>query len=281
MRLLGRTCPTRREVASRDVTATRQGAGGSGWHAEPFAQECNALERARPVERTGHPARDFVLWVWQAFVLKLHLSHSFKLSTDPHFVEKVRDVVGFCLDPPDKALVLCVDEKSQIQVLDRTQRMLSLNHETPETSAHHYPRYGTTTLFAALGVVTGKIKCRHRDIDFISFLRHIDHVVPENLEIHLILNNYGTHKIAKAGSGCCAIRDSIDISHRLTALGSIWGRAFLCQFDRATVAAWKSPLCLSSETSNTWPPRHPQRATQAIPLDKIRGGDNRVREQRS
>ena len=151
-------------------------------------------------EELGVP-RDFVHRVWRAFGLKPHLSHSFKLSTDPHFVAKVRDVVGLYLDPPDKALVLCVDEKSQIQALDRTQRSLPLNWGTPETRTHDYRRYGTTTLFAALDVATGKVigqlKRRHRSIDFVSFLRHIDRVVPADLEVHLILDNYGAHKTAK------------------------------------------------------------------------------------
>ena len=157
--------------------------------------------------------RDFVHRVWRAFGLKPHLSHSFKLSTDPHFVAKVRDVVGLYLDPPDKALVLCVDEsehgaplvranmRTQIQALERTQRSLPLNWGTPETRTHDYRRYGTTTLFGALDVATskviGQLKRRHRSIDFISFLRHIDRVVPADLEVHLILDNYGTHKTAK------------------------------------------------------------------------------------
>ena len=145
--------------------------------------------------------RDFVHRVSRAFGLKLHLSHSFKLSTVPHFVEKVRDLVGLYLDPPDKALVLCVDEKSQIQALDRTQRTLPLNYDTPETRTHDYRRSGTTTLFAALDIATGKvigkIKRRHRGIDFISFLRHVDRVVPEDLGVRLIPENHGTHKTAK------------------------------------------------------------------------------------
>ena len=145
--------------------------------------------------------RDFVHRVWRAFGLKPHLSKSFKLSTDPHFVEKVRDVVGLYLDPPDKALVLCMDEKSQIQALDRTQPSLPINFGLPQTHTHDYRRYGTTTLFAALDVATGKVigklKRRHRSAEFISFLRHIDSVVPGELDIHLILDNYGTHKTAK------------------------------------------------------------------------------------
>ena len=151
-------------------------------------------------EDLGLP-RDFVHRVWRAFGLKPHLSRSFKLSADPHFVEKVCDVVGLYLDPPDRALVLCVDEKSQIQALDRTQRSLPLNYRTPETRTHDYRRYGTTTLFAALDVATGrvigKIKRRHRSSDFISFLRHIDQLVPADLDVHLILDNYGTHKTAR------------------------------------------------------------------------------------
>jgi transposase len=151
-------------------------------------------------EDLGIP-RDFVHRVWGAFGLKPHLSKTFKLSTDPHFVEKVRDVVGFYLDPPDKALVLCVDEKSQIQALDRTQPSLPMNYGLPETRTHGYRRYGTTTLFAALDVATGevigKLKHRHRSTEFISFLRHIDSVVPDDLDIHLILDYYGTHKTKK------------------------------------------------------------------------------------
>lgn len=145
--------------------------------------------------------RDFVHRVWRAFGLKPHLSKSFKLSTDPHFVEKVRDVVALYLDPPDKALVLCVDEKSPIQALDRTQPSLPMNYGLPETHTHDYRRYGTTTLFAALDVATGKVigklKRHHRSAEFLSFLRHVDAVVPKDLDIHMILDNYGAHKTAK------------------------------------------------------------------------------------
>jgi transposase len=145
--------------------------------------------------------RDFVHRVWRAFGLKPHLSSSFKLSSDPHFIEKVRDVIGLYLDPPDGALVLCVDEKSQIQALDRTQPSLPMTYGLPETHTHDYRRYGTTTLFAALdvstGEVIGKLKRRHRSTEFISFLRHIDSIVPAELDIHLILDNYGTHKTPK------------------------------------------------------------------------------------
>ena len=151
-------------------------------------------------EEVGVP-RDFVHRVWRAFGLKPHLSKGFKLSNDPHFIDKVRDVVGLYLDPPDKALVLCVDEKSQIQALDRTQPSLPLTYGAAETHTHDYRRYGTTTLFAALDVATGKVigklKRGHRSTEFISFLRHIDAEVPAELDVHLILDNYGTHKTDK------------------------------------------------------------------------------------
>jgi transposase len=143
--------------------------------------------------------RDFVHRVWRAFGLKPHLSSSFKLSTDPHFVEKVRDVVGLHLDLPDKALVLCVDEKTQIQALDRTQPSLPMNYGMPQTHTHDHRHHGTTALFAALDVATGEVigkfkRGHHRTIEFISFLRHIDALVPKALDVHLILDNYGTHK---------------------------------------------------------------------------------------
>jgi transposase len=174
---------------------------------KPLAARCGVENRfemlwsVRLLAADVNVPRDFVHRVWQAFGLKPHLSSSFKLSTDPHFVEKVRDVVGLYLDPPDKALVLCVDEKSQIQALDRTQPSLPMTYGLPETHTHDYRRYGTTTLFAALDVATGqvigKLKRRHRSAEFISFLRHIDSVTPEDLDVHLILDNYGAHKTAQ------------------------------------------------------------------------------------
>ena len=136
--------------------------------------------------------------IWRAFGLKPHRTETFKLSKDPLFVEKVRDIVGLYLDPPDKALVLCVDEKSQIQALDRTQPLLPMRPGQVERRTHDYVRHGTTSLFAALEVRTGKIigAChrRHRAIEFRKFLDRIEAEVPPTLEAHLILDNYGTHK---------------------------------------------------------------------------------------
>jgi transposase len=136
--------------------------------------------------------------IWRAFGLQPHRTETFKLSTDPLFVEKVRDIVGLYLDPPDRALVLCVDEKSQIQALDRTQPLLPMRPGQPERRTHDYVRHGTTSLFAALEVVSGKVigQClrRHRAVEFRRFLGTIEAAVPADLDIHLILDNYATHK---------------------------------------------------------------------------------------
>ncbi|WP_416531566.1 IS630 family transposase [Streptomyces coelicoflavus] len=136
--------------------------------------------------------------IWRAFALALHRSQTFKLSTDPLFIDKVRDVVGLYLDPPEKALVLCVDEKSQIQALDRSQPVLPMVPGAPERRSHDYLRAGTTTLFAALEVATGKVigslHRRHRAVEFKKFLTKLDREVPADLDVHLILDNYVTHK---------------------------------------------------------------------------------------
>jgi transposase len=123
------------------------------------------------------------------------------LSNDPKFAEKVQDIVGLCLNPPDKALVLCVDEKSQIQALDRTQPGLPMKKGRAGTMTHDYKRHGTTTLFAALDVATGKIlgECmsRHRHQEFLRFLRRIDRYTPKSLDLHVVVDNYATHKHPK------------------------------------------------------------------------------------
>jgi transposase len=136
--------------------------------------------------------------IWRAFGLQPHRTDTFKLSPDPLFVEKVRDIVGLYLDPPERALVLSVDEKSQIQALDRTQPLLPMRPGQPERRTHDYVRHGTTSLFAALEVVSGKIigQChrRHRAVEFRRFLETIEAAVPADLGVHLILDNYATHK---------------------------------------------------------------------------------------
>ena len=136
--------------------------------------------------------------IWRTFGLQPWRSETFKLSTDPLFVDKVRDVVGLYLDPPERALVLCVDEKSQIQALDRSQPVLPMQPGMPERRTHDYLRAGVTSLFAALdvatGTVIGSIHRRHRAQEFLRFLRTIDANVPADLDVHLILDNYATHK---------------------------------------------------------------------------------------
>jgi transposase len=135
--------------------------------------------------------------IWDAHGLAPHRVRSFKLSRDPHFTEKLIDVVGLYLDPPDKAIVLCVDEKSQIQALDRTQPSLPMKRGRAGTLTHDYKRNGTTTLFAALdlleGTVIGECHARHRHQEFLAFLRRLDRSYPTELELHLIVDNYGTH----------------------------------------------------------------------------------------
>lgn len=146
-------------------------------------------------------AKSTVHRVWQAFGLQPHRQRAFKLSTDPFFVEKVRDIVGLYLNPPDKALVLCVDEKTQVQALNRTQPVLPLGLGYVEGVTHDYVRHGTTTLFAALNVATGTVlsQCRrrHRHQEFLAFLRHLEANVPKDLDVHLIIDNYATHKHPK------------------------------------------------------------------------------------
>ena len=136
--------------------------------------------------------------IWRAFGLKPHRLDSFSLSRDPFFVEKVRDVVGLYMRPPDNAVVLCVDEKSQVQALDRTQPVLPMQLTVGERRTDRYIRHGTTTLFAALDIATGRVigKCfrRHRATEFIRFLSQVDKNVPEHLSVHVVLDNYATHK---------------------------------------------------------------------------------------
>ncbi len=143
-------------------------------------------------------SRMSVARVWHAFGLRPHIMDSFSLSTDPFFVEKVRDVVGLYMRPPDNALVLCVDEKSQMQALDRSQPMLPIRPTVNVRQTDRYIRHGTTTLFAALDVATGRVigKCfrRHRAKEFIRFLNEIDANTPKDLDLHLIMDNYATHK---------------------------------------------------------------------------------------
>ncbi len=152
----------------------------------------------RALARRSGVSQTMVSRIWRAFALQPHRVEGFKLSKDPLFIEKVRDIVGLYLNPPDRALVLCVDEKAQIQALDRSQPLLPMRPGQAERRTADYLRHGTTNLFAALdastGTVIGEFHQRHRAREFRSFLATIDAAVPDELELHLILDNYGTHK---------------------------------------------------------------------------------------
>ena len=155
----------------------------------------------RSMADTTGVSKSTVHRVWKAFNIQPHRQKHFKLSTDPFFVEKVHDIVGLYLNPPDNAMVLCVDEKGQTQALERTQPLLPLGLGYVEGVTHGYIRHGTTTLFAALDVATGQIlaqcKPRHRHQEFLNFLKHIDANVPPDLDVHLVVDNYSTHKHVK------------------------------------------------------------------------------------
>lgn len=175
------------ERVARLVQRTLQGQPGQGTHWS-----------IRQMARQTRLAKSTVHRIWQAFGLQPHRQRHFKLSNDPFFVEKVRDIVGLYLHPPEHAVVLCVDEKSQIQALERTQPMLPMGLGYVEGVTHDYRRHGTTTLFAALNTATGTVltRCRrrHRHQEYLDFLRQIEQNVPENLDVHIIVDNYATHK---------------------------------------------------------------------------------------
>ncbi len=153
---------------------------------------------SRAMAKASGLTQTAVVRIWHAFGLQPHRQETFKLSTDPLFIDKVRDIVGLYLDPPLKAMVLCVDEKSQMQALDRTQPILPMMPGCPQRRTHDYARHGTTTLFAALDIATGKVigelHRRHRSKEFLKFLRSVDQNVPQALPVHLVMDNYGTHK---------------------------------------------------------------------------------------
>ncbi len=155
---------------------------------------------SRDMAKTCGLSQSTVSRIWRAFGLQPHRTETFKLSQDPLFIEKVRDVVGLYVNPPDKALVLCVDEKAQIQALDRTRPLLPMRPGQIERRTHDYRRHGTTSLFAALNVKTGEVigqlHQRQRSREFRTFLDTIEATVPAQLNVHLILDNYGTHKTA-------------------------------------------------------------------------------------
>jgi transposase len=182
-----------RQISDREVervitlTLESTPAQATHWSTRLMARRCGMSQSA-------------VSRIWRAFALQPHRSETFKLSRDPLFIEKVRDIVGLYLNPPERALVLCVDEKAQIQALDRTQPLLPMRPGQIERRTHDYERHGTTSLFAALEMASGKVigEChrRHRAQEFRQFLDTVDAATPAALDVHLILDNYGTHKTA-------------------------------------------------------------------------------------
>jgi transposase len=155
----------------------------------------------RSMAAEAHLSHTTIRRIWAAFGLQPHRSETFKLSSDPLFVDKVQDIVGLYMSPPTHAIVMCVDEKSQIQALDREQPVLPMMPGVPERRTHSYVRHGTTSLFAALDIATGAVigKCykRHRAQEFLDFLKRVDASVPEGPEVHLVMDNYATHKTPK------------------------------------------------------------------------------------
>jgi transposase len=182
------TYPVNKVAAIIEATLQTKPAGATHW-------SCRSMAKAHEVSKAT------VNRIWQSHQIKPHRTKGFKLSRDPRFLEKLTDVVGLYLNPPTKALVLCVDEKSQIQALDRTQPGLPLKQGRCGTMTHDYKRNGTTTLFAALEVAEGKVvgQCyaRHRHQEFIRFLKRLDEEFPIELKLHLVMDNYGTHKHPK------------------------------------------------------------------------------------
>jgi transposase len=183
----GRVLTPELEQRILDTTLRTRPLPGTHWSVRTLAKQLGV-------------SRMLVQRVWQRHEVQPHRVERFKLSKDPRFDEKVRDIVGLYLNPPERALVLCVDEKSQIQALDRTAPLLPLRPGFPERQTHDYRRYGTTTLFAAFNILTGKVigtcQPRHRGREFVKFLHHLEREVPPDLEVHLIVDNYGTHTSA-------------------------------------------------------------------------------------
>jgi hypothetical protein len=203
--------------------------------------------------------------IWRAFGLQPHRTETFKLSPDPLLIEKVRDIVGLYMNPPDHAVVFCVDEKSQIQALDRTQPLLPMRPGQAERRTHDYKRHGATSLFAALELKTsrviGQLHRRPRSSEFRQFLDRIEANVPAGLDAHIIMDNYGTHKTALIGTGSPSVPDFIFISRPPMPLGSTWWstglpRSLTSAFDAASSEVsknWKRPSASTSTCTTRIP----------------------------
>ena len=218
--------------------------------------------------------------IWRAFGLKPHRCETFKLSRDPLFIEKVRDIVGLYLHPPERAVVLCVDEKPQIQALERSQPVLPMRPGLAERRTHDYRRHGTTSLFAALDVATGEVlgRCfpRHRAVEFRRFLDDLAKAVPEDLDIHLVLDNYGTHKTAMIHdwlAGPAALPPALHAHERILDQP---GRTVVRGDYRTADPARHAPQHRGVGTGDRGVPERPQREPKAVHLDQERRPDPRI-----
>src|SRR5207253_9779259 len=208
-----------------------------------------------------------IVRIWRAFGLQPHRVENFKFSKDPQFVEKVRDIVGLYMHPPDRAIVLCVDEKSQVQALNRTQPILPLAPGVPARQSHDYERHGVTSLFAALDVASGVTisSCyrRHRHQEFLRFLNQIDANLPGGFEVHLVMDNYGTHKVNKVRMWLA--RHPRYHVH-FTPTGASWLnlRTIVCRSDRAMRPARNLHGGPGAGERNAGVPRSAQSRSQAV-----------------
>ena len=217
--------------------------------------------------------------IWSARGLKPHRVETFKLSNDPRFEEKLVDVVGLYLNPPENAIVLCMDEKSQIQALDRTQPSLPIKPGRAGTMTHDYKRNGTTTLFAALDVLTGSVigQClpRHRHVEFLKFLRTIDREVPKRLQIHLILDNYATHNHPNVKAWLAKHpRFHLHFTPTSSSLAE-HGRDLLLTAHRQSDPPRHLPQRPRPDRRDRDLPRRAQREPRAVPMDRHRRADPR------
>ena len=223
--------------------------------------------------------------IWRRHGLQPHRVRQFKLSNDPQFAAKLHDIVGLYVDPPAHAVVLSIDEKSQIQALDRTQPGLPLKKGRCGTMTHDYKRHGTTTLFAALNVLDGKVigRCmqRHRHQEFIRFLNAIEASVPAGKLIHAILDNYATHKHPKV-QRVARSPSALDLPlHADFGLLAQRCRGLLCQADQAPAQAWRVPLPRRASGRHQPLSRRDQRRPAPLPLDQGPRQNHRRRQKRA
>lgn len=210
--------------------------------------------------------------IWGAFGLQPHRSETFKLSSDPLFVDKVQDIVGLYLSPPNRAVVLCVDEKSQIQALDREQPILPMAPGIPERRTHTYVRNGTTSLFAALDIATGAVigKCyrRHRATEFLDFLKQINAAMPEGPEVHLVMDNYATHKTPRKGLACAssALARALHADVRIVDQS---GRTVVRRADAQAIAARRPSINSGTRSRYLRLHRRPQRTAKTLQMGQI------------